>query len=77
MRKVFQRIAESMQFSNETTKQRWVMQYVFWFLYFALGVLPFWAAFDVPGSKFTNWWFGGIYTDFVSDWFEDVISFMV
>jgi hypothetical protein len=55
------------------------MQYVFWFVYFALGILPFWAAFDLEAlnSYFLNWWFGGIYTDFVSDWFEDVIGFMV
>lgn len=66
-------------FRNETLKQKWVMGYVFLVLFFALGILPFWAAFDVSylGSNFLNWLFGGIYTDFVSDWFEDVIGFMV
>jgi hypothetical protein len=73
------KISELYMFRNETLKQKWVMVYVFLILFFALGVLPVWAAFDMSymNSKFLDWAFGGIYTDFVSDFLADVINFMI
>lgn len=47
MRQLVMKISELYMFRNETLKQKWVMVYVFLILFFALGVLPFWAAFDV------------------------------
>jgi hypothetical protein len=41
------RISEVYMFRNETLKQKWVMVYVFLILFFALGILPCWAAFDM------------------------------
>jgi hypothetical protein len=79
MRKILQRVALFMNFPNHTVKQYWVMVYVFVFLFFSLGLLPAWAAYDMSyrNSPAADWWFGGIYTDYVADFFDDVIGFLL
>jgi hypothetical protein len=63
-----------MHFEDETSRFNYINKRVFYFFFIQLGVMITLATWNAReyGSHRVNRVFGGIYTDFNKDWFDDV-----
>ena len=80
MRGTFMALARKMSFKNKSQKYNFIMKSVFVALFFQTGLLVLFAFLDarsLNNSVLASKLFGGLYTDFNQDWFNDAGVFLI
>ena len=79
LRYIYIAVAQKLHFDSETLRTNWIKQRIFFLLTLQLGLMICLSTLNLRefDSSLINTLFGGIYTDFNSDWFNDVGNLIV